>query len=90
MVCGIEASYIPDMLVQYPVIALVLSSALDSCNNQDIVLALGYNYNLARVTVFGKTQHNYEIHVQCAFFSTTGKKMSKSSFCYFYVKEPFY
>ena len=46
MVCGIEASYILDMLVQYPVIALVLSSASDSCNNQDIVLAPGYNYNL--------------------------------------------
>ncbi len=30
MVCGIEASYIPDMLVQYPVIALVLGSASDS------------------------------------------------------------
>ena len=35
MVCGIEASYIPDMLVQYP-----------GCNNHDIVLAPGYNYNL--------------------------------------------
>ena len=46
MVCGIEAIYIPDMLVQYLVIALVLGSALDLCNNQDIVLAPGYNYNL--------------------------------------------
>ena len=35
------------MFVQYPVIALVLSSASDLCNNQDIVLAPGYNYNLS-------------------------------------------
>ena len=40
MVCGIEASYIRDMLTQYLV---VLGSALDSCNNQDIVLTMGYN-----------------------------------------------
>ena len=44
MVCGIEASYILDMLIQYLVIAL--GSALDLCNNQDIVLTPGYNYNL--------------------------------------------
>ena len=46
MVCGIEASFILDMLVQYPVIAFVFGSASDSCNNQDIVLAPEYNYNL--------------------------------------------
>ena len=42
-ICGIEASYIPDMLVQCPVIALIAS---DSCSDQDIVLALVYKYNL--------------------------------------------
>ena len=46
MVCGIEASYIPDMLVQYLVIAVILGSTSDLCNNQDIVLILRHNYNI--------------------------------------------
>ena len=28
--------------------------------------------------------------VQCTLFSTSGQKMSKSSFCHIHVKEPFY
>ena len=41
MDCGIGARYIPDMLIQFLIIAIILGSALDSCNNEDIVLALG-------------------------------------------------
>ena len=53
-ICGIEASYIPDMLIQCPVIALIAS---DSCNDQDIVLAMVYKYNLLD-SQFGLAKYN--------------------------------
>ena len=30
-------------------LTLILSFASDSCNNKDIILILGYNYNISRV-----------------------------------------
>lgn len=49
MLNGIEASYIPDMLVQYLHVTPALPRSC--CNNQDIVLAPGYNYNMLGIDI---------------------------------------